>query len=517
MNKKLKILLIIIITIIVLLLGYIQVKPLYIHTPEKNFEEITITEADSTKQDNKMALSFLYNISKNKHPVGSEENYKVKDYIIDCLNKMNLKSQVKIVEMNEKFFLKMKDEKKQKLNRIKEDYYNLIKQQTPDSDVDSFIKNNSNYNSFDDFYKYEVAGGNDIEEILNESYNKRMEKYNGKSLTNILVPVSTNNITNSQNILFVAHYDSAENSYGASDDGMSVAGLLETIRILKNNNFKNNIYVLFTDGEEESFLGANEFIKNNIIRYDLIINFDNAGSSGNLTLYHYSNDNIAKQYFKATKRESTYSLINEILYNPKSTYYQGKTSDAFLFIENGYTTLDFALSSNPFNYHSENDSFSNIDIKALENATSSMIEMMNYYGNNMVEEPTNDNFINFKIFTGFVLSIPKTLYIVLAIVFIIISILYLIKLFKDKKKIITKLIVIALLLLSIVSLILLKNFSILFTMPLFIIYIPNFFKNDKLKKVFKTSMFELYIFIIIQLVVPLIEYSFWVTQLWGKG
>ena len=68
MNKKFKILLIIVITIIVLLLGYIQVNPLYIHTPAKNFEEITISEADSIKQDNNMALSFLYNISKNKHP-----------------------------------------------------------------------------------------------------------------------------------------------------------------------------------------------------------------------------------------------------------------------------------------------------------------------------------------------------------------------------------------------------------------------------------------------------------------
>ena len=112
MSKKFKMLLIIIITIIVFLLGYIQVKPLYIHTPAKNFKEITIFEADSTKQDNNMALSFLYNISKNKHPIGSEENYKVRDYIIDCLNKMNLKSEVKSVRINEEFFLKMKDEKK---------------------------------------------------------------------------------------------------------------------------------------------------------------------------------------------------------------------------------------------------------------------------------------------------------------------------------------------------------------------------------------------------------------------
>ena len=143
--------------------------------------------------------------------------------------------------------------------------------------------------------------------------------------------------------------------------------------------------------------------------------------------------------------------------------------------------------------------------------------MMNYYGNNRVEEPNNSNFINFKIFTGFELSIPQTLYIILAIAFIIISILYVIKLFKDKKKTIIKLIVIVLLLISIVALIILKNLSLLFTTPLVIMYISNFFKNDKLKKVFKTSMLELYLFILIQLVVPLIEYSFWVIQQLGKG
>ena len=214
---------------------------------------------------------------------------------------------------------------------------------------------------------------------------------------------------------------------------------------------------------------------------------------------------------------SSNSFENDILYNPECDYFQGETSDAFLFIKNGYTTLDFALSSNPFNYHSEKDSFCNIDIKALENITSSMIEMMNYYGNNKVDKPNNNKFVNFKIFTGFELSIPQMLYIIIAIIFIIIGLLYLIKIFKEKKKLIIKLIVIVLLLTSIISLILLKNLSILFTTPLIIIYISDFFKNDKFKKIFKVSMFELYIFIIIQFIIPLLEYSVWVTQLWGKG
>ncbi|HZF38571.1 MAG TPA: M28 family peptidase, partial [Blastocatellia bacterium] len=50
-------------------------------------------------------------------------------------------------------------------------------------------------------------------------------------------------------ILLMAHYDSAPNSFGASDDGSGVAAILETLRTIKAGPpLKNDVIVLFTDG-----------------------------------------------------------------------------------------------------------------------------------------------------------------------------------------------------------------------------------------------------------------------------
>ena len=514
MNKKI---IVSIITIMIMILGYIQVKPLYKNTPSENFKPINISEANLNKQDKNMALSFLYNISKYKHPTGSDDIHKVRDYIISCLEQINTKYTIQTRNLDENFFTEIKNDTRIKLNGIKNDYYEMIKKQTQDGNVDSFIKNNSDYNSFDEFYNNEIAQGKSIEETLEHTYNERLEKYNGQTLTNILVSLSQYEKKNTQNILFVAHYDSTKDSYGASDDGMAVAGLLETIRLLNNKNFENNIYVLFTDGEEENFWGANEFIKNNTIKYDLIINFDNSGSNGHLLLYHYSNDNIAKQTFKAISKESSYSLTNDILYNHESNFYQGEASDAFLFIKNGYTVLDFALSSTPYNYHSENDSFKNISIDSLNDMTTSMIEMVNYYGNNNVEIATNEKFINFKIITGFELSLKQSIYNVISVILIIISICYIFIMFKKKDKVIKKIFSIILSIISILVLVLFKQLSILSIIPVIIMLLADFIKDEKKKTVFKIIAFELYLFIMVQLLVPLIEYLIWVTQLWGKG
>ena len=62
-NKKIKIIVILIITLIIGLLGYSQVIPIIVKKPSEDFTPISIKEA-KISQDNNMALSFLYNITK---------------------------------------------------------------------------------------------------------------------------------------------------------------------------------------------------------------------------------------------------------------------------------------------------------------------------------------------------------------------------------------------------------------------------------------------------------------------
>jgi hypothetical protein len=508
MNKKIKILLIVIITIIVGILGYSQVLPIIAKHPSKDFAPISLDEAQNS-QDSNMTLSFLYNITKEIHTTGSQENYKVKDYIVECLEQMNVTYEVKTQNLDEDFFTKLKNINRTNIIKAKNKFYDSFKKYTTNGDVDKYITEHTTYSSFNEYYKNDVLQGKDLEEYLEDIYEKNVQTYKNQTSNNIIVQLNSSTNPNAQNIMFVTHYDSAKNSYGASDAGMNVAGLLETIRCLKNEDFDNNIFVMFTDGEEKKFWGAYAFVETNDINIDLIINFDNSGSSGNLMLYHYSTDNLTKQYFKSVKKESSYSFINSLLYNTDSPYYQGPTSDAFKFIEYGYNTIDLALFSKPFNYHTQNDNFYNIDVTSLNNLATSMIDMVSYYGNNDIQTGNDETLFNFKLINGFVISVPQIVYIVTAVIFIVINFAYIIMLFKNKEKVIKKILAILLTLISLITLILFKNFSLLFSIPCAILFISHFIKNEKAKFIFKLVLFELYFFIIIQLVISLVQYIIW--------
>lgn len=140
--------------------------------PSEDFTPISINKA-KISQDTNMALSFLYNITREKHPTGSQEIYIVRDYITECLNEMNVKYEVSTQNLDEYFFTELKN--KEILSNLKNDYYNSIKESTKDGNVEKFIEEHV-YGSFDEFYKQEIAGGKDIEISLNkvDVVNKRL-------------------------------------------------------------------------------------------------------------------------------------------------------------------------------------------------------------------------------------------------------------------------------------------------------------------------------------------------------
>jgi Zn-dependent M28 family amino/carboxypeptidase len=60
-----------------------------------------------------------------------------------------------------------------------------------------------------------------------------------------------------------AHYDSVATGLGASDDTSGVATLLETARALRasGRRLANDVIFLFTDGEEQGWMGATAFVE----------------------------------------------------------------------------------------------------------------------------------------------------------------------------------------------------------------------------------------------------------------
>jgi acetylornithine deacetylase/succinyl-diaminopimelate desuccinylase-like protein len=61
-------------------------------------------------------------------------------------------------------------------------------------------------------------------------------------------------------VVLLAHYDTTFGSPGASDDKSSVAAMIETARALGGKPSRNDIVMIFTDGEEPGLLGASSFI-----------------------------------------------------------------------------------------------------------------------------------------------------------------------------------------------------------------------------------------------------------------
>jgi hypothetical protein len=100
--------------------------------------------------------------------------------------------------------------------------------------------------------------------------------------------IATLNGRRPEAIGLVSHYDSAPESPGAADDGLGVAVVLETARVLAARTDRQwTTFVLVTDGEEASLMGAAAVVTDRVIASNLkaYINVEAAGSEGAAVLF----------------------------------------------------------------------------------------------------------------------------------------------------------------------------------------------------------------------------------------
>ncbi len=184
---------------------------------------------------------------------------------------------------------------------------------------------------------------------------------------------------NSRAILLVAHYDSVSRAPGAGDDGAAVAALLETLRVLRAGSaLKNDIIVLFTDGEEVGSLGADAFIHLHPWMKDVgfIMNFEGRGNQGVSLLFETSADNealvrevarVAPQPFASSLFYALYKLL------PNDT-------DFTLFRRTQTPGLNFAFGAGLEAYHSALDTPQNLSAASLQHHGSYALALTRYFG-----------------------------------------------------------------------------------------------------------------------------------------
>jgi acetylornithine deacetylase/succinyl-diaminopimelate desuccinylase-like protein len=92
-------------------------------------------------------------------------------------------------------------------------------------------------------------------------------------------------------VVLAAHYDSTFGTPGASDDKASVAAMLETARTLASGGpMRNDVVMIFTDGEEAGLLGASSFVAEHPLadRGGVVLNWEATGNAGPSVLFETS-------------------------------------------------------------------------------------------------------------------------------------------------------------------------------------------------------------------------------------
>lgn len=179
-------------------------------------------------------------------------------------------------------------------------------------------------------------------------------------------------------VLVMAHYDSAPNSFGAADDGLAVASMLETMRVIKRGPaLKNDVLFLFTDGEESGLLGADAFAADAVRmgQVGMVLNFDYRGNRGPLLMFETSGPNSGLVKGLA---QLPLALGNSLMGEIYKRMPNGTDMRAFKLA--GVPGMNFAAIERATHYHTNLDSIENVGAGTLHHTGQTMLALARYFG-----------------------------------------------------------------------------------------------------------------------------------------
>ena len=186
-----------------------------------------------------------------------------------------------------------------------------------------------------------------------------------------------------KSLLIFSHYDSALTpSFGASDAGSGVVTILEVLRAYKASGKqpKNDIIILFTDGEEVGLNGAKLFVRSHPWAKDvgLALNFEARGSGGPSSMIvetNQGNKNLIEGFIKANPK---FPVASSLLYSIYKML-PNDTDSTILRAEGDIDGLFFAFIDDHFDYHTAGDNFERLDRNSLQHQGSYLLPLLHYF------------------------------------------------------------------------------------------------------------------------------------------
>jgi hypothetical protein len=183
--------------------------------------------------------------------------------------------------------------------------------------------------------------------------------YGAGTVENILARLKGSNSTGA--VLLMAHYDSVAPAPGATDDGSGVVTVLETLRALRNGTApRNDVVIVFTDGEELGTVGVQGFVDEHpwAKEISVALNLDAGGSCGPASISEtkHLHEWLVHEIAKAVPHPLTASLD---LFPRFAGLDSTELDSAIPTLEGGYSGCMTA-------YHTRMDNLQNLDPRSIQ-------------------------------------------------------------------------------------------------------------------------------------------------------
>lgn len=379
-------------------LGYQQVTPNRV-PPSIQEELITLEDWPDPQESFNLTLSHVYYLAQEPHPSGSLEIEEVRQYLQSQFVLLGAEYEVQAFEKNLHEFIE------ERVAAAEEE----IKKHPEDKEL---------YERYLDY-----RGVASSEELFRRQY--LCENRDKLDFKNFLVKVEGDGTGGG--VLFVSHYDSTSGGPGAADDAISVAIMLEALRLtLGQTQRKNDLYFLFTDGEEIDMIGANHFVeyapelKDKI---DVVFNLEARGTSGPLIMFETSpgNKNLVLALIESVEHVVPVSVATT------AYRYMSNNTDFSMFLKAGYSGLNFAMVGNPDHYHAMADNFANLNRDSAYMYFRTAVDLASFFSAaDLSAYHSDEDAVFFPFFKGKTVIISEKGMTILAYIVIAVSLIWLV-------------------------------------------------------------------------------------------
>jgi MFS family permease len=198
-------------------------------------------------------------------------------------------------------------------------------------------------------------------------------------------------------VALASHYDTEPLAPGAGDDGAAIAATLEALRALAlGPPLRNDLYVIVTDAEELSMIGARAFVAAHPWwpEIDLLLNFEARGAAGTSVMFETNAGNgwVVREFARADPYPVASSLFFEIYERmPQDT-------DFSIYKQAGITGLNFAFIERADVYHRPTDTVESLSPASLQHHGEHALALARHFGNLDLAAPRDSaNVVYFRL------------------------------------------------------------------------------------------------------------------------